>query len=103
MKRNVACLIGDLRRVAEAVPIVERRRSALVPGGELVGAGADGLVRFARRALLVDDDGGVQAEMEQSVEARVLELQHDDAGSLASIDSIEAKNALSLLVESSAA
>ena len=41
MNLNVACLIAILRRVAVAVPGVERRRRAFVPGGELVGAGAD--------------------------------------------------------------
>ena len=75
----------------------------LVHDAELVGAGADRIRRLVRRALLVDDDRRVDAEVKQRLKLGSLNLSTTVSGSGVSIDSIEAKNALSLLVESLAA
>ncbi len=77
MKRKVACAIGIFAGIAIAVPLVERDRGPLRPGGELVWTGADGIGRLVGGALFVEDDGGVHAEMKQRLEARRLELEHD--------------------------
>ncbi len=67
----------DMRRVAIAVPFVEGDRRALRPGGELVRPGADRIGGLAGGALFVQDHRRIRAEMEQRLEARPLELEHD--------------------------
>jgi len=91
MNLKVTCLIAILAASRNPSHFSRVAEAPLIPGDELVGAGADRSGRVGRGALFVDDHGGVEAEVIERLEARVLERQRNRRGSLASIDWIEAK------------